>query len=111
MKTQQEIQAIISRSTRNDIGSQPLGRFSWNVEQNNAIGAARDRSRSMWALLDLAEAHSNNHNVVRAVMATAAGKDFFDDSDVIKRAFVARYKKFFDGDDDIPEYFDCELYV
>jgi len=111
MKTQQEIQAIVNRSTRNDIESQPLGRYSWSQEQNDAIGAARSRSRSMWALLDLAEAHQDNPNVVRAVMATAGGKDYFDDSDVIKSAFVARYKKFFDGDDDVPEYFECELYV
>ena len=111
MKTAQEITAIINRSTRNDLGSETLGTYSWNQGQNDAIGAARARSSSMWQLLDLAEAHSENRNVVRAVMATAGGRDYFDDSDVIKRAFVARYKKFFNGDDDIPEYFGCEMYV
>ena len=107
MKTQQEIQAIVNR-TRN-LGSQPRGRYSWSQDQNVAIGAARARSRSMWNLMDLAEAHQDNYNVIMAVMATAAGKDFFDDNAVIRRAFVARYKKFFKGDD-IPEYFECEMY-
>jgi len=110
MKTAAEISAIINRSTRNDIESQPLGRYSWSQAQNDAIGAARARSTCMFDLLDLAEAHQENYNVVMAVMATATGKSFFDDNSVIKRAFVKRYRTF-TGEDAIPEYFECELYV
>ena len=110
MKNQQEIQAIITRSTRNDLGSQPAGRFSWHQPHNVAIGAARARSGNMWALVDLAEAHQDNRHVVRAVMATIGGNDFYADYDVIAKAFVKRYRKFM-GDDDIPEWFECELYV
>ena len=110
MNTKQ-IQDIVNRSTRNDIESQPLGRYSWDQSQNDAIGAARSRASCLWDLLDLAEEHKHNHDVIIAVMATAGGKDFFDTNEDIRKAFVKAYTKFFDGDDDIPEYFDCEMYV